>query len=73
MCDECRQNPCDARCPNNTKEEREYCCICDEVLEFEDAYTDGAEYICECCFEEMHPVDIARRFNIPRVWFDGSL
>ncbi len=66
MCEECRQSPCDTRCPNNTEEEKTYCKICDKVLEDEEVYTDGFDYICENCFESMTPVDIAEMFNISK-------
>mgnify|MGYP003370644461 CR=1 FL=1 len=66
MCNECGQIKCLDRCPNNTEEEKTYCKLCDKTLEDEEAYTDGFDYVCECCFESMSPIDIAEIFNISK-------
>ena len=65
MCNECNQYRCDIRCPNYI-EEKIYCKLCDKVLEDENVYTDGFDYVCENCFENMEPVDIAEMFNISK-------
>lgn len=51
MCELCRQNPCDPRCPNAPEPAVVcLCCQCGrEIYEGEDLYDIGDERWCESC------------------------
>lgn len=53
MCDLCRKNPCDCRCPNAKQlEEKWKCAVCGEgILENEKHYKLGYWHICRDCIE----------------------
>lgn len=55
MCSECRQNPCDPRCPNADEPEAIYFCeSCGNGIFKGDYYWDIDEMIiCENCIEDM--------------------
>ena len=56
MCDECRQSPCHARCPNAPERPSVY--ICDgcggEILEGDDVWHVLNEVYCEHCIDSFH-------------------
>ena len=68
MCDECRQNPCDARCPNNTEEIDECCAECGNILEKgEEVYVNNNdEVICLECMENLEIGKIIDFFNLQK-------
>lgn len=71
MCNECRQYPCNSRCPNNVEEERECCTECGNVLEKgEEVYVnDDNKIICFECFETMENIEIANFFGFQKEVF----
>ena len=71
MCNECRQYPCNSRCPNNVVDERECCTECGNVLEKgEEVYVnDDNKIICFECFETMENIEIANFFGFQKEVF----
>lgn len=53
MCELCRKNPCDYRCPNaDGLKEKYICAVCGEsILEHEKHYKLGGWHICRDCIE----------------------
>ena len=58
MCDICRFNPCDARCPNAQDPPRVFICSgCgDDILEGDDYWDIMGEQWCEHCIDESKKV-----------------
>lgn len=68
MCEECRQNPCDARCPNNIEGINECCAECGNILEKgEEVYVNNNdETICLECMESLEIGKIIDFFNLQK-------
>ena len=66
MCNECREYPCNSRCPNNVVDERECCTECGYEFETGDSayYALGRddELYCLECIEEMTAEEIILNF-----------
>ena len=55
MCELCRRNPCDSRCPNAPDPQPIYiCCCCEEgIFAGETVYEIDGHYYCEGCIDDM--------------------
>lgn len=58
MCEECRKNPCDSRCPNAPAPKHVFVCSnCGHsIVEGEDYYDVLGEQFCEYCMQDMKKV-----------------
>ena len=81
MCDICRQNPCNSRCPNADEPKRlATCCVCKDGITAGEKYwhIDGKDY-CENCEDDyreytdlkfMHYAEEDNMFDDDDFWED---